>query len=480
MFWKEKTEEEKQKIHEGIQKGLAARHEARKAERELAGRIMKYVQDELVVRMPYLNRALLKMPVILYVHGEQRQGIPDGYGTNGTAVYCSAERAVEDFDRNRALLPRIYLHMMMHCLFQHPFRYDLLIPEYWDLAADIAAENAVMNLAWSDLHLEGDSIRQKYIHDLEEKVESLTAENLYHFFCTNPYEARQMSSVGAFFHMDFHQLWLADEEQTDEAVPDEEGRGQDEDWKRAAEEWSRLGRSVRLDLEAFEHRHGDDAGNLTENINEVLQDHVDYTQFLKKFAAMREEIHVNPDEFDYIYYTYGMKLYRNMPLIEPLEYRETRKIRDFVIAIDTSGSVQGRMVHDFLNRTYSILKTTGSFFEKMNVRIIQCDSAIQDEAVITCEKDFERYMQHVEIRGAGGTDFRPVFERVDELIAKREIENLQGVLYFTDGIGTFPSRVPAYRTAFVFLKDGRTRIPEVPPWAIRAVLREEDIEEGTR
>jgi hypothetical protein len=30
-----------------------------------------------------------------------------------------------------------------------------------------------------------------------------------------------------------------------------------------------------------------------------------------------------------------------MPLIEPLEYRVDHRIKDFVIAIDTSGSTQG-------------------------------------------------------------------------------------------------------------------------------------------
>ena len=59
-------------------------------------------------------------------------------------------------------------------------------------------------------------------------------------------------------------------------------------------------------------------------------------------------IKVNPDEYDYIYYTYGMQLYKNMPLIEPLEYQDMNKIHDFVIAIDTSGSCQGRIVRSFL------------------------------------------------------------------------------------------------------------------------------------
>lgn len=65
-------------------------------------------------------------------------------------------------------------------------------------------------------------------------------------------------------------------------------------------------------------------------------------------------MHTSLDEFDYIYYTYGLELYKDTPLIEPLEYREDKKIRDFVVVIDTSGSVQGDMVQLFLQKKHGI------------------------------------------------------------------------------------------------------------------------------
>ena len=50
----------------------------------------------------------------------------------------------------------------------------------------------------------------------------------------------------------------------------------------------------------------------------------------------------------------------------------------------------------------------------------------------------------------------------------------KGLIYFTDGYGIYPERMPAYRTAFVFLEEDY-RDAEVPPWAIRLILREEDL-----
>lgn len=59
---------------------------------------------------------------------------------------------------------------------------------------------------------------------------------------------------------------------------------------------------------------------------------------------------LNDDEFDYIFYTYGMNLYGNIPLIEPLEYKDVKQIKEFVIAIDTSGSTSGALVQTFVKK----------------------------------------------------------------------------------------------------------------------------------
>ena len=85
-------------------------------------------------------------------------------------------------------------------------------------------------------------------------------------------------------------------------------------------------------------------------------------------------------------------------------------------------------------------------------------------------------MNRMTLRGFGGTDFRPVFELVDELVRNKEFENLKGLLYFTDGQGTFPIKKPEYTTAFVFVSQDNP-VPEVPSWAISLVLEQEDIED---
>ena len=121
------------------------------------------------------------------------------------------------------------------------------------------------------------------------------------------------------------------------------------------------------------------------------------------------------------------------------------------------------------------MKSTENFFSKVNVHIIQCDADIQEDAKITSQEEFDNYIDHMKIRGLGGTDFRPVFEYVDQLCALKEFSNLKGLIYFTDGWGTYPKKMPEYQTAFVFLDDEDNNY-EVPPWAIKVVIQSEEIE----
>ena len=118
-----------------------------------------------------------------------------------------------------------------------------------------------------------------------------------------------------------------------------------------------------------------------------------------------------------------------------------------------------------------------SFFNKINVRIIQCDDKIEDEALIKSKDDFKTYIKFMNIKGFGGTDFRPVFERVNELVAKKEFKKLKGVIYFTDGYGHYPENMPNYKAAFIFLGYDAQR-PTPPAWAIKLTLDETEIEEG--
>jgi predicted metal-dependent peptidase len=164
-----------------------------------------------------------------------------------------------------------------------------------------------------------------------------------------------------------------------------------------------------------------------------------------------------------------------MPLVEPLEYKDSNKVKEFVVAIDTSASVKGAIVQAFLKKTYSILKSSENFFNKINIHIIQCDSEIQEDTKITSQEEFDDFCANVKLKGFGSTDFRPVFRYVEHLQKNQEFENLKGLIYFTDGYGIYPEQMPDYDVMFAFLKEDE-HAPKLPPWALKVILEPEELE----
>ncbi|MBQ3301140.1 MAG: hypothetical protein IJH04_03205, partial [Eggerthellaceae bacterium] len=203
--------------------------------------------------------------------------------------------------------------------------------------------------------------------------------------------------------------------------------------------WKDISQQIELDLEAFIGKIGSTSGTFEINLSISNRKRFDYRSFLKRFAALSEEMKVSTDEFDYIFYTLGLKRYGNMPLVEPLEYQETNRIRDFAIVIDTSASCAGRLVRRFAEKTYDVLKNSEGFGHKVNIHVIQCDSDIRRDVKVTSIRDLDKGFEEFNLRGFGGTDFRPAFKYIDELVEKREFTKLQGIIYFTDGLGKYPA-----------------------------------------
>ena len=88
-------------------------------------------------------------------------------------------------------------------------------------------------------------------------------------------------------------------------------------------------------------------------------------------------------------------------------------------------------------------------------------------------------MEHFRLQGGGGTDFRPAFEYVENLILEKQFHDLRGLLYFTDGRGIYPKKKPPFETAFIFCEES-CESSQVPAWAIRLVIPRQDLEPEDR
>ncbi len=415
--------------------------------RELAEQVLMLARDNILVSLRFLDVALLQL-------NWQEKGPIGCLATDGSAVQYDARHILKLYRQDPRLVTRSMLHLLLHCIFYHSFAYDKVDRELWDLATDMAVESVIIEMGLPMATVDTDGEAAGKLRVWREDVGNLTAERIYKYMRRNPITPRERQELIRLFYRDSHELWR----------PAEEIRMTPQQWKKISER-------VKADLKAFTRNRTNTAG-LEKNLAEATRDKYDYGAILRRFTVMGEDMTVNDEEFEYIYYTYGLEHFGNMPLIEPLEYKDAKKVKEFVIALDTSASCRGPVVKAFLNKTYSLLKGSENFFTKINVHIIQCDNEVQSDTKITCDEDFQAFLAHGRLQGFGATDFRPVFDYVDSLLEQGEFENLKGLIYFTDGYGIYPERMPGYDVIFAFLEEDELRQP-VPPWSMRVVIEDD-------
>ena len=437
--------------------------------------ILQDARAELYMNMRFLDVALYSLKL-------QPTAELSGCGTDGVSFFYQIPYLIEQYRIGNVAVNRMYLHSMFHCLFGHVWEQGWVekpqTPEglddwtaqaweesqrqqskqLWDLACDIAMESVIDSLMLRCVRCPSKPYRKAVYDGFREKLPVLTAQGIYRVLKQADLDIRIIARMIQEFRVDDHSRW----EKSDRQNSPPQGKNQRDKWKDMREK-------TETDMQTFSKEAADGSKGLLEQLSVENRERYDYRSFLKKFCVLKEEMQVDMDSFDYIFYNYGMELYGNMPLIEPQETKEVHRIEDFVIAIDTSMSCKKELVQKFLEETYSILSQSESFYRRFRIHIIQCDEKVQSDDVITDAKELEQYMKNFHLRGMGGTDFRPVFSYVNRLQKEKKFHRLRGLIYFTDGYGTFPLKKPLYDTAFIFLKEDYLDV-DVPPWAIKLIL----------
>lgn len=422
-------------------------------------KILDYTRNEIYLELRFLDIALSELK-------PKADGAIQTFATDGTRLCFSPEQVLRVFKQNAFFLNRVYLHTVLHCLFSHLWIGGNRDRRLWNLACDIAVEYVIDGMDKKCTRRILSFVRTEFYEVLKEQKDGVSAAVIYRMLREMESDGdrrAQIVSLEQEFYTDDHRYW----------PKQEDGAAKQGAAAESQKKWNKIARQTRME----QQRRGDEARDGEELFAAQLkaeQSRRSYHEFLQKFAVRREELHSDPDEFDMNYYTYGLKLYGNMPLIEPLESREAKKIREFVIVIDTSYSTSGELVEQFLRETVDILKQSDSFFSDSVIRVLQCDNNVQDDVSITGEKELERFLREFRLTGGGSTDFRPAFAYINELRAQGELLNLTGLLYFTDGKGSYPMKRPDYPTAFLFLEDYEESA--VPPWAMRLRLEPEEFE----
>lgn len=469
---------------------------------KLAVEVLQLAKDRLLVSSPFLAPAASLLP---FVPSPDELSLLSG--TDAKVFYFNADHVLACFAATHEAPVHDYVHTLLHCLFLHPFANPGQNQARWDLACDIAAECIAVELCGprpGDTSDGAEYARRRICGALQQAP--LTAESVFELLKADRFVDEE-KAWQQLFCVDDHRFWYgrpdvrltavagadaghAGERPNSESETEPDGARDDapgEDgtpdegsahFKSPKNAWQYAAQSIAASMKhqpaSPQSGWGRNLSGLFANLFVAPKSHKKpaLDEFLRSFATFEETPRPSSDEFDYALYTYGFALYGDTPIIEPLETRDEKRIREFVIGIDVSGSVWGPTVTRFAQIVQGVLCNEGLFSSAPRIRIIQCDTQIVAEDVIDAPEHMRKWIESLRIHGGGGTDLRPVLQRVDELVEHGEINDLNGVICLTDGYASFPKCATPYKTAFVLTPDGAQNL--VPPWAMTFMLEEED------
>jgi len=206
------------------------------------------------------------------------------------------------------------------------------------------------------------------------------------------------------------------------------------------EEWEQA--VIQADMAQRSTGRGDLSADEQRLLNRVRAQKVDWraecADFIKSAVDYR-----NPD------WTRSSRRMATAPVIYPR--RKSGKFGLIVFVRDTSGSVDNDTVSAFNSLIADCLGDVGS-----DGLLIDADSTVCAVYDLIQGDEIPATAQ-----GGGGTDFCPAFERVNQAVA--DGQQIAGLIYLTDGDGSFPEAPPDYPVLWVLTQENKV------PWG-RAVV----------
>lgn len=118
-----------------------------------------------------------------------------------------------------------------------------------------------------------------------------------------------------------------------------------------------------------------------------------------------------------------------------------------VIAIDSSGSVDETVLNEFLSEVNFLM----SLVQNYQIELLVCDDKLHSHTTFYNGDALE-----VNLKGGGGTDYRPVFDFIEQ-----EFDDVKLLLYFTDLEGIFPKEQANYEVKWVSPKEDEVPFGEL-------------------
>ena len=335
----------------------------------------------------------------------------------------------------------LFGHEVLHCVYDHMGRRGDRDPQLWNIADDYCV-NADLKK-----HRVGEFITTvPCLYD--SKYEGMSAEEVY----DDLYENAEKIDIGSLIDklLDDH----LDGESTDangDKDGDQTGKGGGKP-KLTDEEKQQIKDEIKEAVLAAAAA-SDGAGNLPAGVRRIIQDMTAPKMNWRELLRMQLESTIKSD------YSWMRSSRKGWDMDAVMPGQKPDELIDIAVFIDASGSIDGKMLKDFLSETSGIMDQFASY----RVHLATFDTKVYNPQQFDSE-NLDSIADY-EVEGGGGTDFDSIFEYLKD----QQIEPKRLVV-FTDGYpcGSWGDEVYADT---VWIIHGSTSI--VPPWGQYAYYEEE-------
>lgn len=408
---------------------------------------LEWARSQIVMENPFFGTLCLFMPL-------KEHDATKTIATDGKAI-CFNSKWVKNIvsENGREVLKGLLLHEILHVSLKHLWRRQDRDFNVFNEAADYAANQIVIDIGYKlpegvlyNPDFKGKSAEEIYrILQKQQDNSSQTGDR------PNEQKRQDKDADGGKNDKDWqdgkqkndsggkssHEKKDSNDEtgneQTGNTIDDHSGWGK---IKEDEKEWDKKILRAAYTSQMSKAR-GDLPGEIKRMVDEITNPKVDWRSALAAF--------LQPSKYDYSFSPPDRRFLNE-------EYGEIilpdfndEGIENIVIAIDTSGSINDKVLNQFMAEVKTIL----SSYSNVRGYLVTCDAKVQDWWEINSDTPVK-----IDIKGRGGTSFIPVFEEV-----KRRKIVPSALVYLTDGEGIFPELPPPFPVMWVLVRNRYKNVP---------------------
>jgi predicted metal-dependent peptidase len=394
-------------------------------------------RTRLILDKPFLGALVLRLPAVVADQSWCETTFSDGKSFYYNHDYLDAL----DVEQTQFALS----HEALHCALSHYFRRGHRVKHRWELACDYAVNPMLIkdglkptpDAAWLREY-EGMTAEEIYpcLEDNENDGERDLEQKNADGDSDDDSEDQDKSDGGA----DQQRQTQDNKDGAGDQKQSPDGRGDSgapapaamspQEREALSVQWQqRLAAAAQNALQS-----GKLEGDMARMVDYLLQPKLPWRMLLARYMSMTAR-----DDYSYS----RPSTRRGDPAVYPsMRSSET----NVVVVIDTSGSISEEEIQEFISEIDAIKSQV-----RARITLLACDSDLN----YGCPWYFEpwdEFAMDIEIRGGGGTSFRPAFDWVD---AQDRMPDL--LMYFTDAEGVFPEVEPMYPV--LWLVKGKETVP---------------------